>query len=411
MLKVKEAFSFFGLSFFSNRISRKAKAHTVLPVAFSFLLTFILLYFGVILSDTIPFSYHYQNATQYREALYDVFQTYQVELWVENSKMEVRSNNEEIVIDTYSLAVKNEETFFVVLDSRKTMEMYDDFVPYYKLKNQENSLISREAYLALTEEQRKDYELYITYTGQELLLTKEKINSFENYFEGQEDNLYKEKYVRLDKTKETYENDLYDLYIRANYPEMTKYEKDGGAPKLRNYYFQEYIAQGKIKYYLFIFDDILVGNFLTNKNIEISFYGSFPKQMKSDGTPKSIDNCIITSFKNNFKLSSYIYFMNFISILPLIILVSIIVTMLVYSVDKLLHKEEGMKFGTAFKIVGIHLYIAALFSALLIFICGFFLPRGIIFNFVCFILLGILLLREAVLFIGSILEKRKKVLE
>ncbi len=412
MKKIKEVLSFFGLSFFSNKISKRAKAHTVLPLAFSFLFTFILLYFSVILSDTIPFQHHYRQASEYQEFLYEIFQEYQVKLQINNSKLEVKTNAQAGVVNTYHDAVSNEEDYFVVLDSRNTMAMYDDFVPFYRLKEQDSITVSHEEYLRLPEEERKKYEFGITYTGIELILNSDNISSFEDFFEKQEDNSYKKVYLSLDKTKDIYKDELYNLYIRANYPEMNKYEKDGGAPKLRNYYFQEYITQGKVKYYLFIFDDILVGNFLTDKNMEISFYGSFPKEMQCDGASAlDIDNFIISSFKNNTNMSIYIYFINFITILPLIILVAIIVTMLLYSIDRLIQKEEGMRFGTAFKIVGIHLYIAALISGIIIFICGFFLPRGTIFNFVCFILLGILLIREAILLLDTVFEKRKKVLE
>lgn len=404
---MKEWLKFVGLSFFSDKISKGASKRGYLNLILGMIFALAFLFCGVLAADLLPFSTHYNNSSDFKAFVRKAVTSESLNLEVKSQKVTASrivdsfANETEYALNGYNL----------VVDTRPA-DAFDDFEAYYLSNDGKEQQITLEDYATLSNVAKRNFDFKIRYTPNELILTDELTVKHENYLTDKNNESFSELQKKQSElSREEYKKQVYNLYVKAYYPDLSAYESTGSAPLLRNYYYHNYVNGGAEKY-LFVFDDSCVGEFETNAGFKVTFYGfykNFP-----DGatftTDKEADEFIKNAFNATASLSVYIYFMNTIRLLPFIVLMPVVIAMLAYCVLKIMKSDAVKSFGGGIKIIGSYLLVGSLLSAILTFICGYFVPRNSLMIAAILILFITLLVRTAIFLIIEGLNVKKTAL-
>lgn len=387
---------FIGLSFFSDKISKQALKRGYLNLVLGIVFTLVFLFCGVLAADMLPFPTHY-DSSDFKAFVRNAVTSESLKLEVNSEKMTAArivdcfADGGEYCLNGYNL----------VVDTRPA-DAFDDFEAYYLSNDGKEQKITIEEYRTLSDVAKRNFDFKIRYTPDELVLTDELTAEHESFLR----DINSESFLGLQKkqeelSREEYRKQVYNLYIKEYYPDITSYENTGSAPLLRNYY-QNYVNGGAEKY-LFIFDDSCVGSFETNTGFKVTFYGFYKSfaDGTSFSTPEAADGFIKNSFKATAPLSVYVYLMNIIRLLPFIVLMPIVTALIAYCVLKIIKAESGKSFGGCVRIAGSYLLVGSLLSALITFICGYFVPRSSLLIAAILILIIILLIRTVIFLISE----------
>lgn len=406
---MKKWLKFFGLSFFSDKISKQAikRGYANLALGTAFALVFI--FCGALAADLLPFSTHYNNSSAFSSF---------VRRAVTSDVLNVRINGGGLAADRIADTFSNPQDaeayslngYNLVVDTRPA-DAFDAFEAYYVSNDGSEQVITPEEYETLSEVAKRNFEFKIRYTAEELVLTDELTEKFEAYLTEKNSEAFAGLRENKDNmTAEEYRRQVYTAYVKEYYPDLTAYESTGGAPLLRNYYFHNY-ANGDAQKYLFVFDDSLVGSFETDGGLKVTFYG-FYKNF-ADGatfsTEEEADGFIIKSFQATASFSVYVYVMNILRLLPFIVLMPIVLAVIAYCVLRILKSPHFTGFGGSLKIVGSYLFIGSFISAVITFICGYFIPRSSVITAAILVFFIILFIRTAVFLIAEGITAKKTV--
>lgn len=393
---MKKWLKFIGLSFFSDKISKEALKRGYLNFILGMLFALVFLFCGVLAADQLPFSAHYNNSSEFSAFVRKAVTNKSLNLEVNSRKIKSSS-----ICDSFANGADSEEYglngYNLVVDTRPA-DAFDAFEAYYLSNDGKEQKITTEEYATLSDVAKRNFDFKIRYTSDELILTDELHAVHEKFLT----DINSESFSELQKNKsslsqEEYKRQTYNLYVKAYYPDLSAYESTGSAPLLRNYYYHTYINGGAEKY-LFIFDDSCVGSFETDTGLKVTFYG-FYKNF-SDGatftTDKDADAFIKSAFSATASLSVYVYLMNTLRLLPFIVLMPVVLALIAYCVLRLMKSDAVKSFGGGIKIIGSYLLFGSLISAVLTFICGYFVPRNSLMIAAILILFITLLLRTVI---------------
>lgn len=383
------------LGFFSDKIVKGGASRSYGNVLLAFVMALVFTFLGLFAADMAPFSSLYARADDFKNTAYRVFSdgvtgvTVSVEKGKLSAVLNADPSAEGKLIDTVAnpddAAAYSVNGYRVVVDLRPADSTFDDFRAV--CVKSDGTEISYETYLSLPSELKKQYTFTAVYTGEELQLTQEKAEGYEAYLEGKSDpnasgydkdvaSGYTDlKTKRDDMTAEEYYCGLYELYCKAYYPDLSAYEKDGGAPKIRNYYYYNYAESGKFGKFLFVFDDALVGAFPCNGTPYL-FYGFYNNLngVTLSGGKSAVDSFIVRSFNATSSFCAMNRFMTVMSFMPFIAIIFIALALLFFCLRKLLKTGAGLSFGESLKIVGAFVAYSSLISALITLILGFVAP-------------------------------------
>ena len=225
---------FFFLSFFSDRYAKEAAERRMLNALACVLIALVLLFGGLLTGYVSSFGKHYAAATDFREFAYSVFASdgNGVEFSIGGNKMSANKQVEKLTDgDGYAL----------IIDTRPVRTTYDDFIAFCTDKS--GARIDYAAWLALDEEQRKNYAFGIEYSGKAIDVAA-RAESYEQYFDTESaSEQAKAEFAQLKEqvnsnkiTQVEYNNLLYELYVKRYYPSMSNFERYGNAPTVRTYY-------------------------------------------------------------------------------------------------------------------------------------------------------------------------------
>lgn len=400
---MKKWFNFFCFSFFSHKWSKEGAKRGYASFFLSLILVLVLLWAGFIGGDMLPFSANYNNSPDFKAVTRLVFANADLDkrilAEIENGVLKVKKDDgtyaEDIIINTFTNDSDKRNysvnDYIVVVDTRPA-NMLAEVEAYCVSNDGKNTVISYEDYLTLSEVARLNFDFKLRYTGNALELNDELIKGYREYVEGLNDenksvteslaiNLAENKITRAE-----YNESIYELYFTSYYPKITDYEVTSKVPLLRNYYYHQYIKEGKEKY-LFIFDDYMAGSFETQNGIDVSFYGFYDDlengALITESTTQArantlADNFVKDSFNSIWLLNVYAYVVNVFSLIPFIALMPMVITLLAYSILKLRGVESINSLGGMFKIVGSFMWFSSVISAVLSVIIAFFVPRNLI---------------------------------
>lgn len=360
------------VGFFDHAAVKEGKRFGLGTTLVSFLLGLAFLFFGLVWGDILPFGVHYDGAENYRSGLCEILTENQdLLLAIKDGRLTAEGS-----LNTF-LSHSGKRNCNVVVDTRSE-DAFDEFEAY--CVNEAGKEISYEEYLALPDKQRADFEFAIRYTDRELVLTDEKVEGFRTFLEGIEE--YEElKSNSQGYTKEQLDGEIYRLYVKNYYPDISKYETSSDVPLLRNYYYHEWIGKGA-ENYLMLFGDMCVGSFKTDGGINVFYYGFYSGLSNGrvlDGSAASVDSFIKTVFNGGNDLTYYVYFMNLFQVLPYLFFIPFVLGLVAYCTMKLNVKDRAYKYIDYVKIVADFIPISALIAGGFTLICGFVAGRESLF--------------------------------
>ncbi len=400
---MKKWFRFFCLSFFSDKISKEGAKRGYTNVFIGLILAFVFLWAGFVGGDMLPFPAHYNDSPDFQATVRAVLANPDVNksiiFEIQDGLLKAKKHGceyaEDLLVNTFENDTDERNYsvngYNVVIDLRPADTLAE--VEAYCVSNDgKNTEISYQDYLTLSDVARLNFDFKLRYTGNKLELDDESVEGYRAYVNGLSDE-NKTATEKLENdlaenkiTKAEYNKAIYELYFANYYPEITEYESTSKVPLLRNYYYHQYIKQGKSKY-LFIFNDYLAGSFETDGGINHSFFGFYSdlengvlveEEAKQAEANEVADNFVKKSFSSIAPLTLYAHAMNVFSFIPFIALMPMVVTLLAYSILKLRGVESITSLGATFKIMGSYVWFSAVISSILTVITSFFAQPNIL---------------------------------
>ena len=400
---MKKWLRFFFCSFFSDKISKDGAKRGYTTFFVGLILAFAFLWAGYVGGDILPLGVRYSNSPDFMATMHSVFSNADVnqrlQAEIKDGALLAKTQNGEYSPDLLVNTFENESDrenyskngYNVVVDLHPA-DTPAEFEIRFVSNNGKDLTLTYEEYSLLNAVEKLYFDLELTYTGKALELNDDMVEAYIATLEG----LNSESKSEIESlandlasnkiTKSEYNRAIYELYFVNYYPEITAYESTSKVPLLRNYYYYQYISQG-VKNYVFIFDDYMTASFETKDGTAVSFYG-FYDDMKDGALVESgasqseadraVDDFVKKSILSVAPLTLYAYAINVFSLIPFFSLIPLVVTLLAYSILKLMGVESIKTFGTAFKILGSYVWFSAFISAVTTVIAAFFVPTSIV---------------------------------
>lgn len=394
-----EWLKYYFLGFFSEKHAKKSYRTGALTIILSAALAFLLFFVGFYAADVVPFASHYENAPKYRQFAENAFGS---------GKAPVKIDAEKAVcpfkINTYTSEADKEKYCFngynLIVDTRPT----DTLIRFtqYAVKGEEE--IDYETYLALSEEDKKQYSLTIRYLDEELVLTDEdtarhigfleqaSVEGSEKYNKSAAEDYKKLKGEKQNFNDKEYAEQLYYLFIKYYYVGAGSLLKGAQAPVLCDYYYINYIIGGKSDY-LYIFDTLCTGSFTTNRGVPVAFGAYYDGQ--SDGDVTDINGLIKQIFYDSADAALASYFFTVLMQVPYILIIPIVLALLLWLIGKAVKTENNQSYTYYYKTSNCFVLFSAIFTALITFVCGFFFSARIVAKFMP-LMFGVILAVRAI---------------
>lgn len=397
---MKKRLSFFFLGFFSHSLSREGKNRGYTSTFLGFILAIVLLWSAFVGADMLPFGVHYKNSPDLKETVYAVLanqdEEKRIDVIIEDGALKFKRHGGDtapaLLVNTLDNEIDRQaysvNGFNIVVDSRPA-ETPAEFEAYCISNDGNDTVISYEDYLSLSEVARLNFDFKLRYTGKELVLTDEAVTGYLTYLKGLTGKVKERAMALLDSlskseiTKADFNRKIYELYFESYYPDITAYEASSKVPLLRNYYYHEYIKTG-LKGFLFIFNDYMAGSFQTEGGIEVSFNGFYSELSSGalikegatqDEARAAVDGFIKNSFGAITSLNLYAQALNVFSLIPFIALMLAVVTVLAYSIMRIRGVESIGTLGAMLKIVGSYAWFSGAVAAVVTVVISFFINR------------------------------------
>lgn len=406
---MKDLFKFFGLSFFSDKIAREARNRGFAVVIVSLVLAFMFFLFGYIAADVVPFSAHFDRASDYKAFIQTAFGGAALDI----NDGKARSDK---LINTYTSeadrAAYSRYGYDLIVDTRPLTTL----IEFTQTAKKGDKTIDYAQFKALPKSEQKQYEITHNYTDKELVLDEELEARTEKYLESisvVDAEIYDEaganEYAELknrrgDYETEDYRRELWYLYVKYYYTSAKSILATAKAPTLRDYYYLDYVSGGKTQY-LYVFDNMAAGSFTTDESISYVFGGYF------DG----VDGGAVTDGAALIKQIYYdtagdmffSYVMSTVSQLPFLVLVPIAVALVMWGIGKLVKDGWDKTFGGCYKTVNSFVWFGAFIVGLTTFVCSFFVPSRTMYDLMPILFAVILTGRTAVFCITSAVKSKK----
>ena len=419
---MKKWIKFFFLSFFSHKLSKESSKRGYSSTFLSFVLALTFLWVAFVGGDMLPFATHYNNSTDIRATLHEVFANddlnKRISAEIRNGVLKIAKYGEEytedLLVNTLHFGADKEEYsvngYDIVVDSRSANALAQ--IEAYCVSNDgKNTEISYEEYLTLSEVARLNFDFKLRYTGNELELNDTMVEGYQKYLHdlgGDAKTMSERSALDLAEgviTRSEYNRAIYELYFENYYPEISSYESTSKVPLLRNYYYHNYISKG-LDNYLFIFDDYMTGSFETENGISVSFYGFYTGIedgviVPKDATSTEADALIAEFVKDSYDaigfLNGYAYLLNIFGLIPFIALMLMVATLLTFSLLKLKGVDSISSLGAMLKIIGSYTWFSGAVATIVTLIVAFFVDRNMI-NAVSIVLFFITLMIRSIIF-------------
>ena len=400
---MKKWLRFFFCSFFSDRISKDGAKRGYTTFFVGLILAFAFLWAGYVGGDILPLGVRYGNSPDFMATMHTVFSNADVNqrlnAEIKDGSLLVKKPDGEYSKDLLVNTFENESDreiyskngYNVVVDLHPA-DTPAEFEIRFVSNNGKDLTLTYEEYSLLNAVEKLYFDLELTYTGKALELNDETVEAYRTTLEG----LNSESKPEIESltndlasnkiTRSEYNREIYELYFANYYPDITAYESTSKVPLLRNYYYHQYISRGA-ENYVFIFDDYMTASFETKDGTEVSFYGFYDDMadgaIVASGASQSeanraVDDFVKQSILSVAPLTLYAYAMNVFSLIPFFSLIPLVVTLLAYSILKLMGVESIKTFGTAFKILGSYVWFSAFISAVTTVVAAFFVTSNIV---------------------------------
>lgn len=419
---MRDFFRFFWLSFFSDKIAAEAPDRKVYTAFVSLFIAFILFVVTLVAADFCSFSVQYGKADAFNSLVNNAFAgdiDTRISLDVSDGRIFAARSGGECAKAKVINSFTDDSEYSVggynfVVDTR-AMTAYDAFEVSF-----EGCGVTAEQYAGLPFAAKKNFVPKIVMTDKERVLDGEFVATCEAYLDKMSDKTgvdydkdISDAYAAIkgstaDPTEKN--GQIYALYLRAYYPSL--FDGKTGVPNLRNYYAAEYMEDPDVRNYLFVFEDMIVGSFEAN-GVARKFYGYASKlddgaavtATDTGAAQQQIKNFIKSAYNGSLGISTYLYFINSRRIFLFAIGIWLVPALIAFGISRAVKRDIPKKFGEWFKISGAFILWSALITAVIGFICGFFVSLDTVFALITPLFGGIMLVRLIVFFLLSALRK------
>lgn len=417
---------FFTLGFFSDKLTDEAPKRKYYNPLLGLLLAFLLFVAALIAADFVPFQIHYGKAEGFNAMIYNAFASEssdRISMRIQDGKLTAKRNGGGFVNDKLvnSFSESGDSQYAVagynlVVDTR-SLTSYNAFEATF-----DDGRMSATEYAELSYTAKQDCKTEIVLTDAVRELDDAFIAECIEYLERSStltDVLYEksiaEKYVEIQNSEETADySEIYELYLQAYYPQT--FSDDSGIPTLRDFYAQQYIENQSVTNYLFVFEDMIVGSFSAENGVSRMFYGYISKL--SDGevvtvenledAERQVDEFILSAYRGSLTISSYLYFINARRIFLYELLLWLVYALIAFALVCIIKLDLLHKYGAWLKIAGSFLFIGGLITAVVAFICGFFVSVDTVFSLIVPLFAAIVFVRFAVYFACSCIRAKRR---
>ncbi len=400
---MKKWLKFLFFSFFSHNTSKEGIRRGYTNVFLGFVLALVFLWAALIGAEMLPFGVHYSNSPDFMATAHAVFANAdadkRIDAKIEEGALKAKKHrgeySEGLLVNTFENDADKQNYsvngYNIVVDTRPANTLAE--IEAYCVSNDgNNTVISYQDYLTLSDVAKLNFDFKLRYTGNALELTDEAVEGYLEYVNSlsDENKGITEKLANdlaaATITRAEYNREIYELYFKNYYPEITAYESASAVPLLRNYYYHKYVNDDS-KNYLFVFDDYMTGSFETKGGIDVSFHSFYSNlengSLVSEGATQDeanalVDRFIKKSFNAMLSLNLYVHAVNIFSLVPYIALMLLVATLLTYSILKLRNVESIKSLGSMLKIVGSFVWFSGVISAVLTVAISFFVSRSMI---------------------------------
>lgn len=395
---MKSWFKTFGLSFFSDRIAGEAAKYGFAIIFLSLLLSFVFFMTGYYAADVVPFSTHYGNAQSYRQFIDGAFTDGGISFSIVDGKA-VSGNK----VNTYAAEEDGQKYaangYNLIVDTRPS----DTLIEFTQVAVRDETELDYETYLGLSDTDKRNYKLETRYSDKELELTDEAVSTYAAYLADNED--AKEGYEALDKNAADYGKQVYYMYVKYYYTSVSSVYGSSKAPVLRDYYYNNYVTNGN-SCYLYLFGDMIAGSFKTDKGLPVVFGGYFTKC--GDGEVKNVHSFIKDVYYDTAGYTFTSYFVSAMSQLPMLIFIPLLIGLIMWAAGKAVKNGWVKSFSGCYKIVGSFVWFAALLTALITFVCGFFTVARRLYALMPVMFLAVLVIRTVIYCTVAAVKNRKR---
>ncbi len=424
--------NFYFLGFFSDRLSKEGAERSFLNTLLSLLLTLILLCSGLLAGYTASYGAHYGNASDFREFYYSFFAN-------ENSENRIDLNFKDGRLDASipdgrkSINAFLEEDgdyilndYKLVLDTRPAETAFDDFKVV--CKNSDGEEISYEDYRNMSASAKEKASCVLNYTGRPLdvkVKQAEYINFLNNVsvetsgdYSAETAKAFKElndKKAAGQISETEYADTVYVLFVKAYYPDLTRYETYGGAPTLRTYYLTTGMGSEQSNY-LIILDDLCICSFKTTSGFAVDFGGYYSgysdNVISADGMSgteiqNNLDGLLYNAFKGSASINLLVYLVNTFKLMPLFLGIMLVLAFIFFGVCKFKKIECCTRVGQSVKIIGSFLLVSSLITFILSIIYSFVMSRETVYTLTAVTLTVIIVVRTAILLIKELVKNSR----
>ncbi len=407
MQKFRSWLKYFFGSFIFNSLAKEGSTRSFGNSVLGFFLMLLFAFGGMTLSHNASFGSFYNSAPEFKEFAYAFFNGDGKDIKVDENKASC-----DLLINTY--ANQSDEKYIVngyqlVVDFRDISKLYDDFTPYYV--NGNGQRISYEQYQSLPN--KTDYSFRIEYSGKLLNIgaNQQQYKDYLAVVSDPQSAFYNkeiaELYGNIKTSDSLYQEKIYELYIKAYYPDMSGLESYSVAPTVKGYY-SSLLNGDKNKKYLFVYSDTCMASFY-GKDANFAFVGYYTELngFVGDGTQRSADEFLTKAFDGGTSLTAFVYLLNFIHSLTFILLEWIVLSALVFIVARLTHQDYGKHLFAGFTIVGSSFFFTGVITFILSFAFNFMLEISVAYTAILTTLYVLPALRIAYLLIAEGIKTAK----
>ena len=354
---------FFGLGFFSDKLAKEGARRNFLNFVLSFALAIAFIFCGLLASNVLPFSFHYKRASQFREVFAELCDS--ANLVLENGILSADKR-----VNTFTETPSTTTNGYNVILDVRPITALDDFDAYCLDGNGNRTEYSD--WLKYSDEVKENYKFCLDYTDRELVLDGDKAAVYEAFLNSSSGEIAAE-YESLQAQnlpEQDYWRGLYELYVRAYYPDLSSYETDGAAPRLRTYYYRTYLGDATLTDYLILFDNMIAGSFETDSGNRETFYGFFDGISVGKLNSDNIDAVVRDAFGNSLGVNVTVFLNNIFRFLPVLLLIPLFCALICWIAFRAAKARKP--YVDCLKIVGAFNVWSALLAAFGLFVCAYF---------------------------------------
>lgn len=370
-------------SFFSHYEARKSEHKSLFGGVLSVVLALIIIAFSLGFGRYVSFHYFLKRAKGLDDFVASVLASEEMGITLTNGKLSANTTVNSFAVAEDARYVSN--GFNLILDSRDTTQLYDDFRMICKSSNGAFSNISYQTYLTLPQEQRNQYTYFLIEYSGKVLNTKENYETYRAYLEQvtdpnsqKFDQKVKDTLDEIEKQRETdgYYDQIYALYALTYYPTAGNALKDSPVPTISDYY-TSLMSRDKNGKYLVLLNDVCYVAY-TSQGVPDILLGDYSKVSAKEISGEAFVESV---FLSKLPLYYYIPFLRLFDFFPiLIVLISVgILSYILLKVTEKHHPKYKRTYASCIQIITSFCIMSGLITAFVALLFSYLVSQAVLF--------------------------------